>query len=186
VYEHDRLRTGDPPIGRPLSNVQIYLLDQHLNPMPLGATGELHIGGVGVGRGYLGRPGLTAEKFIPDPFSTRPGARLYKTGDRACYLPDGNIRFLGRRDEQLKVRGFRIEPGEIEATLNEHAAVADAAVVADEDQRLVAYVTTNSGTSVTGEELRVFVRERLPEYMVPSFFISLAELPLTPNAWTRC
>jgi amino acid adenylation domain-containing protein len=181
VYEHDRLRTGDPPIGRPLSNVQIYLLDQHLNPMPLGATGELHIGGVGVGRGYLGRPGLTAEKFIPDPFSTRPGARLYKTGDRACYLPDGNIRFLGRRDEQLKVRGFRIEPGEIEATLKEHAAVADAAVVADEDQRLVAYVTTNSGTSVTGEELRVFVRERLPEYMVPSFFISLAELPLTPN-----
>ena len=181
VYEHDRLRAGDPPIGRPLNNVQIYLLDQHLNPVPLGATGELHIGGVGVGRGYLRRPGLTAEKFIPDPFGTRPGARLYKTGDRACYLPDGNIRFLGRRDEQLKVRGFRIEPGEIEATLKEHAAVADVAVVADEDQRLVAYVTANSRTTVTGEELRVFVRQRLPEYMLPSFFISLPELPLTPN-----
>jgi amino acid adenylation domain-containing protein len=179
VYEHDRLRTGDPPIGRPLNNVRIYLLDQHLNPVPVGAIGELHVGGVGVGRGYLGRPDLTAEKFIPDPFSTRSGARLYKTGDRACYLPDGNIRFLGRRDEQLKVRGFRIEPGEIEAALKEHAAVADAAVIADEDQRLVAYVTAR--TTVMDEELRVFVRQRLPEYMVPSFFISLAELPLTPN-----
>lgn len=179
VYEHDRLRAGDPPIGRPLRNTQIYLLDQHLNPAPLGAIGELYIGGVGVGRGYLGRPGLTAEKFIPNPFGNAPGARLYQSGDRARYLPDGNIRFLGRRDEQLKVRGFRIEPGEIEATLKEHAAVADAAVIADADQRLIAYVTT--GETVTDEELRVFVQQRLPDYMVPSFFVTLAELPLTPN-----
>ncbi|HKP82176.1 MAG TPA: amino acid adenylation domain-containing protein [Pyrinomonadaceae bacterium] len=179
VYEHDGVRTGDTPIGRPLSNVQIYLLDGHLNPVPIGATGELHIGGVGVGRGYLGRPGLTAEKFIPNPFSPEPGARLYKSGDMACYLPDGNIRFLGRRDEQLKLRGFRIEPGEIEATLKEHVAVADAAVVADEDLRLVAYFTANSRTP--DEELRIFMRQRLPDYLVPSFFISLDELPLTPN-----
>lgn len=178
VYEHDRVRTSDTPIGRPVGHAQLYLLDQYLNPVPIGATGELHIGGGTVGRGYLNRPGLTAEKFIPNPFSTEPGARLYKSGDLAAYLPDGNIRFLGRRDEQLKVRGFRIEPGEIEATLKEHPAVTDAAVVADEDQRLVAYIT---GTTVTDEELRVLVRQRLPDYMVPSFFVSLAELPLTPN-----
>src|ERR1700754_806828 len=178
VYEHDRVRTGDTPIGRPLGNVQIYLLDQYLNPVPIGATGELHVGGVAVGRGYLDRPGLTADRFIPDPFSTEPGARLYKSGDLAMYLPDGNIRFLGRRDEQLKVRGFRIEPGEIEATLKEHPAVTDVAVVADEDQRLVAYIT---GTTATDEELRIFVRQRLPDYMVPSFFVSLTELPLTTN-----
>lgn len=178
VYEHDRVRALDTPIGRAIGGAQLYLLDQHLNPMPIGATGELHIGGVAVGRGYLDRRGLTAEKFIPNPFSTEPGARLYRSGDLGVYLPDGNIRFLGRRDEQLKVRGFRIEPGEIEATLKEHPAVTDAAVVADEDQRLVAYVT---GTTVTDEELRVFVRQRLPDYMVPSFVISLAELPLTPN-----
>lgn len=178
VYEHDGRRAGDPPIGRPLSNTQVYLLDQHLNPVPVGVTGELHIGGAGVGRGYLRRSGLTAEKFIPSPFSTEPGARLYKSGDLACYLPDGNIRYLGRRDEQVKVRGFRIEPGEIEATLKEHPAVADAVVMADEDQRLVAYVT---GASVSGEELRAWVRQKLPDYMVPSFFISLTELPLTPS-----
>ena len=181
VYEHDGVRAGDPPIGRPLSNTQIHLLDQSMNPVPVGVTGELHIGGAGVGRGYVGRSDLTAEKFIPNPFSTEPGARLYKTGDLARYLPDGNIRFLGRRDEQVKVRGFRIEPGEIESTLKEHPAVADAAVLADEDQRLIAYVTHNSRTAVSDEELRVFVRQRLPDYMVPSFFISLVELPLTPS-----
>ncbi|HKS08030.1 MAG TPA: amino acid adenylation domain-containing protein [Pyrinomonadaceae bacterium] len=178
VYEHNGVRSSDTPIGRPIGNAQIYLLDQHLNPVPIGATGELHIGGGAVGRGYLARPGLTAAKYIPNPFSTEPGARLYKSGDLACYLPDGNIRFLGRRDEQLKVRGFRIEPGEIEATLKEHPDITDAAVVADEDQRLVAYVT---GTTVADEELRNLVRQRLPDYMVPSFFVSLAELPLTTN-----
>ncbi|HEX2269377.1 MAG TPA: amino acid adenylation domain-containing protein [Pyrinomonadaceae bacterium] len=178
AYEHDGVRAGDPPIGRPLNSTYVYLLDQHLNPVPVGVAGELHLGGAGVGRGYLGRSGLTAEKFIPNPFSTEPGARLYKSGDMACYLPDGNIRYLGRRDEQLKVRGFRIEPGEIETTLKEHPAVADAVVVADEDQRLVAYVIR---AAVGDEELRVFARQRLPDYMVPSFFISLAELPLTPS-----
>ncbi len=178
VYEHDGRRAGEPPIGRPLSNTQVYLLDQYLNPVPVGVKGEVHIGGAGVGRGYLARPGLTAEKFIPNPFSNEPGARLYKSGDMACYLPDGKIRYLGRRDEQLKVRGFRIEPGEIEATLKQHPAVADAVVVADQDQRLVAYVIA---TDVSDEELRGYLRQRLPDYMVPAFFVSLAELPLTPN-----
>ena len=179
LYEHDGTQAGDPPIGRPISNTLVYLLDQHLNPVPVGAAGELHIGGVGVVRGYLGRAGLTAERFIPDPFSATPGARLYKTGDLARYLPDGNIRFLGRRDEQLKIRGVRIEPGEIEATLKAHEAVTDAAVLADEDERLVAYVKAH--TAVTGEELRVFTRQRFPDYMVPSLFVLLDELPLTPN-----
>ncbi|HKR13277.1 MAG TPA: amino acid adenylation domain-containing protein, partial [Pyrinomonadaceae bacterium] len=181
VHEHDRRRGTDPPIGRPLSNTQVYLLDQYLNPVPVGIAGELHIGGAGVGRGYLGRAGLTAEKFIPNPFSTEPGARLYKSGDMACYLPDGNIRYLGRRDEQVKVRGFRIEPGEVEATLKKHPSVADAVVVADEGQRLVAYVVSGA---VSDEELRIFVRQRLPDYMVPSFIISLDELPLTTSGKT--
>ena len=181
VYEHNGVRAGDPPIGRPLSNTQAYVLDRHLNPVPVGAAGELYIGGAGVGRGYLGRPNLTAEKFIPNPFSTDPGARLYKTGDMARYLPDGNIRYIGRWDQQLKVRGFRIEPGEIEATLKEHETVADAAVIADADQRLIAYVTTKPGSTVTGPELRIFARQKLPDYMVPSLFVSLDELPLNAN-----
>lgn len=179
VYEHDSAHAGDPPIGRPLSNTQTYLLDQRLNPVPVGAAGELHIGGIGLARGYLDRAGLTAEKFIPNPFSAEPGARLYKTGDIARYLPDGNIKFLGRRDEQLKIRGFRIEPGEIEATLKEHAAVADAALVTDEDRRLVAYVIPQPSTVLTVDELRVFARQRLPDYMAPSIFVLLDELPLT-------
>ncbi|HEX5876035.1 MAG TPA: amino acid adenylation domain-containing protein, partial [Pyrinomonadaceae bacterium] len=181
LYEHEGAHTGDPPIGRPISNIRIYLLDQGLNPVPVSVAGELYIGGVGVARGYLGRAGLTAEKFISDPFSTEPGARLYQTGDMARYLPDGNIKFAGRRDEQLKIRGMRIEPGEIEATLKEHAAVAEAAVIADEDRHLVAYVTTKPGEAVTAEELRIFARQKLPDYMVPSFFASLDKLPLTPN-----
>lgn len=181
AYKHDGVRAGEPPIGRPLANTQLYVLDQHLNPVPIGAPGELYIGGIGVGRGYLGRPDLTAGKFIPNPFTTEPGARLYKTGDMVRYLSDGNIRFIGRRDEQLKVRGFRIEPGEIETTLKQHAAVADAAVVADDDQRLVAYVVAEPHATVTGQELRAFARQRLPDYMVPSFFVSLDELPLNAN-----
>ncbi|HEU4768417.1 MAG TPA: amino acid adenylation domain-containing protein, partial [Pyrinomonadaceae bacterium] len=181
LYHYDGSHADEPPIGRPLSNTQIYLLDQCLNPVPVGAAGELHIGGAGVARGYLGRPDLTAEKFIPDPFSPEPGARIYKTGDMARYLRDGNIKFLGRRDEQLKIRGLRIEPGEIEATLKDHAAVVDAVVIADQDQRLVAYVVPAPHAVVTGEELRAFTGERLPDYMVPSPVVLLAELPLTAN-----
>ena len=181
LYQYDGSHADDPPIGRPVSNTQIYLLDQHLNPVPLGAAGELHIGGAGVARGYLGRPDLTAEKFIPDPFSPEPDARIYRTGDMARYLRDGNIKFLGRRDEQLKIRGLRIEPGEIEATLKDHAAVADAVVIADQDLRLVAYVVPAPHAVVTGEELRAFTGERLPDYMVPSPVVLLAELPLTAN-----
>ena len=179
-YESNGTHTGEPPIGRPISNIQIYLLDQRLNPVPLGAAGEMYIGGIGVARGYLGRADLTAERFIPDPFSSEPGARLYRTGDLTRYLPDGNIRFLGRRDEQFKIRGLRIEPGEIEATLKQHAAIVSAAVVTDEDRRLVAYVVTKPGVAVTRDELRAFARERLPDYMTPRF-VPMDTLPLTPT-----
>ncbi|HET6975221.1 MAG TPA: amino acid adenylation domain-containing protein [Pyrinomonadaceae bacterium] len=185
TYERGDDSTGEPPIGRPVSNTLIYILDQALNLVPTGAAGELHIGGVGLARGYLDRPDLTAAKFIPNPFSTAPGARLYKTGDVARYLPDGNVRFLGRRDEQLKLRGFRIEPGEIEAMLREHEAVLEVAVLAGEDRRgdkcLVAYVVPKIQMVVTGEELRAFAQQRVPEYMVPSSFVLLDELPLLTN-----
>ena len=182
IYEHDSARpvpAAGPPVGPPFRNMQIYLLDQRLNPVPVGAVGELHIGGAGVARGYLGRGDLTAEKFIPNPFSTEPGARLYKTGDMGRFLADGNIRFLGRRDEQLKIRGFRIEPGEIEATLKEHASVANAAVVMDEEQHLIAYVGVKPDSSVSSEELRLFATQRLPGFMTPSLFVVLDELPVT-------
>ena len=185
TYERDGDSVGEPPIGRPVSNTQIYLLDHVLNIVPTGVAGELHIGSVGLARGYLGRPDLTAEKFIPNPFSSEPGARLYKTGDVARYLPDGNVSFLGRRDEQLKLRGFRIEPGEIEAMLREHEAVLEVAVLAGEDRRgdmcLVAYVVPKAQMVVTGEELRAFAQQRVPEYMVPSSLVLLDELPLLTN-----
>lgn len=189
TYEQVGAGVGEPPLGRPVSNTQLYVLDHALNLVPTGAAGELHIDGVGLARGYLGRPDLTAEKFIPNPFSAEPGARMYKTGDVARYLPDGNVRFLGRRDEQLKLRGFRIEPGEIEAMLREHEGVLDVAVLAGEDRRgdkcLVAYVVPKiqmvPQMMVTAEELRAFSQQRVPEYMVPSFFVLLDELPLLTN-----
>jgi amino acid adenylation domain-containing protein len=170
------------PIGTPASNTQAHVLDQNLQPVPIGVPGELHIGGDAVVRGYLNRPELTAEKFIPDPFSNTPGARLYKTGDLVRYLPDGNLDFLERIDGQVKVRGFRIELGEVEAALRKHAAVREAVVMAREDtpgdQRLVAYLIAESDQRPTNSDLRQFMKQTLPEYLVPSDFVLLNEFPL--------
>jgi amino acid adenylation domain-containing protein/non-ribosomal peptide synthase protein (TIGR01720 family) len=173
------------PIGRPIANIEIHILDEHLQRVPVGVSGELHIGGVGVGRGYWQRPELTAEKFIANPWRGVGGGRLYKTGDLARYLRDGAIEYLGRLDHQVKVRGLRIELGEIEAALTEHPEVAEAVVVAraDErgDQQLVAYVVAAAGVELQVPELRRGLKEKLPEYMVPAAFVTLEELPLTPN-----
>ncbi|MEG4806698.1 amino acid adenylation domain-containing protein [Microcoleus sp. F8-D3] len=174
-----------PPIGSPIANTQIYLLDRTLNLVPLGVPGELYIGGAGLARGYLNRPELTAQKFIPNPFSNSPDARLYKTGDRARYLPDGNIEYLGRIDSQVKIRGYRIELGEIEETLKQHRAVRDAVAQARDDtsgnKRLVAYVVLNQDKLPSISNLRGYLQEKLPEYMVPGVFVTLESLPLTPN-----
>jgi amino acid adenylation domain-containing protein len=175
---------GKVPIGKPIANTQIYILDEELKPVPIGVGGELHIGGVGVGRGYLRRAEMTAEKFIPDPFSEQRGARLYKTGDSARYLEDGNIEYLGRLDQQVKIRGYRIELGEIEAALNEHVGVKNAVSVVREiaagGPQLVAYVTTEEPRP-REDELRKYLKRRLPEYMVPRAIIALEELPLMAN-----
>jgi len=175
-----------PPIGRPIANTQIYVLDELGQPVPIGVTGELHIGGAGVARGYLNQPELTAQKFVRDPFSTESGARMYKSGDLGRWLPDGNIEFLGRNDFQVKIRGFRIELGEIEARLMEHAAVREAVVMAREDtpgeKRLVAYyVGEKEAEEVKVEELRGHLSLHLPDYMVPAAYVRLEALPLTPN-----
>jgi amino acid adenylation domain-containing protein len=174
-----------PALGRPLANVRVYVLDENLQPAPIGVAGELHIGGAGVGRGYLNHPGLTAEKFIPDSFGDAAGARLYRTGDLARLLPDGNVEFLGRMDFQVKIRGSRIELREIESELAAHPAVREAVVLAREDnpgdKRLVAYVLTRKGADASTSDLHGFLRERLPDYMIPSAFVALDALPLTPN-----
>ncbi len=181
------------PIGRPFANQRMYVLDPHGQPMPVGVPGELYIGGAGVARGYHNRPDLTAEKFLPDPFSGLSGSRsrVYRTGDLARYLPDGNVQFLGRADNQVKIRGYRIEPGEIEAALDRHDALAACAVTAPTDpkgqHRLVAYyvVRRSAGwgaeAKITASDLRRFLQDRVPDYMVPSFFVELERLPLTPN-----
>ncbi|GCF10051.1 non-ribosomal peptide synthetase [Dictyobacter arantiisoli] len=174
------------PIGRPIANTQIYILDEQFQPVPFLVTGELYIGGEGLGRGYLNQPALTAERFMPNPFSAIPGARLYRTGDLGRYLADGTIEFLGRRDHQVKLRGFRIELGEIEAILEEHSAVSGVVVMIREevvgDKRLVAYVVSKIDEKhVLPDELKRYLGERLPDYMVPSIIIVLDAFPLTPN-----
>ena len=187
VYE---VQTDDPPsgsvpIGRPIDNTQLYVLGPDLEPVPLGETGELYIGGAGVARGYWNRPELTEERFLPDPFSGQPGARLYKSGDLARYRADGILEYLGRADNQVKVRGYRIELGEIEAVLTSHPGVQSCAVLAREDepgnQQLVGYVSPTKNQSLVPEELRSFLEQRLPAYMVPAHFVLLESLPLTPN-----
>ncbi|MEH1969388.1 non-ribosomal peptide synthetase [Nostoc sp.] len=179
------------PIGRPITNTQIYILDTHLQPVPIGVIGELYIGGEGLAREYLNRPELTTKHFIPHPFSNNPKTRLYKTGDLAHYLPDGNIEFLGRVDNQVKIRGFRIELSEIEAVLSQHLAVRETVVIAREDvpddKYLVAYIVPNQEQILTQDVqsfaslLRQFLKEKLPEYMVPRAYVILKSLPLTPN-----
>jgi amino acid adenylation domain-containing protein len=173
------------PIGRPISNTQIYLLDQNLQPVPVGVPGELYLGGAGLAWGYLNRPELTNEKFIPNPFEKEEGSRLYKTGDLARYLPDGNIEYLGRIDNQAKIRGFRIELGEVEVALSQHSHVQISCVIVREDtpgdKRLVAYVVAQKGVTLTTSELRQFLGNKLPGYMIPSAFVILESLPLTAN-----
>ncbi|HWS74514.1 MAG TPA: amino acid adenylation domain-containing protein, partial [Quisquiliibacterium sp.] len=172
------------PIGRPIANTTAYVLDEHREPVPVGVPGELYLGGDGLARGYLRRPELTAERFVDHPFSEEKGARLYRTGDWVRYLPDGAIEYIGRRDNQVKIRGYRIEPGEIEAALVRHPAVREAVAMAREDEpgdkRLVAYVTPGEAVP-SPPELRAWLRERLPEYMVPGAFVVLDRFPLSPN-----
>ncbi len=176
--------SGTPPIGRPVANTQVYLLDRTLRPVPVGVPGELAIGGLGLARGYLARPGLTAGHFVPDPFAGQAGQRLYKTGDLACTLADGNVDFLGRVDHQVKIRGFRIELGEIESVLRKFGGVQDALVVVREDRpgdkQLVAYLAAPGG-GVDPAALREYLREGLPEYMVPATFVALEAMPLTAD-----
>jgi amino acid adenylation domain-containing protein/non-ribosomal peptide synthase protein (TIGR01720 family) len=172
-------------IGRPIANTYCFLLDEHLMPLPIGVPGELYIGGDGLARGYLKRPDLTDEKFIPNPFSNEPSSLLYKTGDKARYLPDGNIEFLGRIDNQVKIRGFRIELGEIEAAITQYPGVRETAVIAREDvpghKYLVAYIVPNHEDAIASSDLRGFLKEKLPDYMIPGVFVVLDALPLTPN-----
>lgn len=176
---------GAVPIGRPISNMRLYLLDARMWPVGVGMEGELYIGGTGLARGYLERPDLTAESFVPSPYSDLPGERLYKSGDIARYRFDGQLEFVGRHDAQVKIRGFRIELGEVEVALGQHTSVREAVAVAREDvpgeKRLVAYVVAERGEVFSVSELQNFLKQKLPDYMVPTAFVQLETLPLTPN-----
>ncbi len=175
----------EPSIGYPIANSQAYILDESFKPVPVGAIGELFLGGEGVSRGYLNRPALTAERYVPDPFSGRAGARLYRTGDQSRYRPDGKIEFLGRMDHQVKIRGFRIELGEIEAVLSRHPNMDSQVVIAreaaDGSKQLVAYFVAKHLPAPSVGELRQHLLTKLPEYMLPSYFIRLEQMPLNPN-----
>jgi acyl-CoA synthetase (AMP-forming)/AMP-acid ligase II/acyl carrier protein len=175
----------EPLIGRPIANTSTYLLDEAGGLVPLGAAGELYIGGLGLARGYLGRPELTAERFVPDPFASEPGARMYRTGDRARQRANGALEYLGRGDRQVKIRGYRVELGEVEAALLLHAEVEQAAVLAVPDpsghQALMACIVYREGSAGDEERLRSFLASKLPEPMLPARFLSLDALPLTPN-----
>ena len=185
IGEADCRRPGVSPVGRPLSDLSVYLLDGGGEPVPIGVAGEICVGGPGVSRGYLGRSDLTASRFVPDGFGGLSGGRLYRSGDLARFLPSGDLEYLGRIDGQVKVRGFRIEPGEIESALGHHPGLREAVVIAREEEEgeriLVAYVVPREGVSLHAEELREHLRGRLPAYMVPSAFVELASLPLTPS-----
>src|SRR5581483_4078832 len=185
VYEVSNGGQGTVPIGHPIANTQFYIVDDAMNQVPVGQEGQLLIGGDGLARGYQNRPDLTQDKFVPDPFRSEPGARVYKTGDLARYLPDGTISFLGRIDHQVKIRGYRIELGEIETVLASHSSVQHCVVVAREDKpgekRLVAYMVAAPDQRPIGRELREFLQRQLPDYMVPAAFVVVDTMPLTPN-----
>jgi hypothetical protein len=177
---------GPATIGRPIANTRLFILDANRQPVPVGVSGEIYIGGHGVARGYLHRPDLTTERFVPNPFDAAPGARLYKTGDLARWLPDGNIEFLGRADHQVKIRGYRVEPGEIDIALGRHDAVRECVTVAHEgspgERQLAAYVVAEPDQAgVTASELRAFLKTKLPDYMVPAQFVMLPAMPRTQN-----
>jgi aryl carrier-like protein len=180
----DSSEAGTPPIGRAISNSQVYLLDRFGQPSPFGVPGEVFLGGEGLARGYLGQPALTAERFVPNPFSASPGARLYRTGDLARWRPDGQLEFLGRNDYQVKLRGFRIELGEVEAALARQPGVREVAVLVREDvpgdKRLVAYLVL-APEAPSLNDLRRALQQQLPGYMVPAHLLPLSALPLTPN-----
>jgi amino acid adenylation domain-containing protein len=177
--------TQKPPIGKPIRNARVYVLDEDLQRVPAGSAGQLFVGGEGVARGYVNRPLLTATRFVPDPFSAEPGARMYATGDRGRFLEDGQIEFLGRIDDQIKIRGYRIEPEEIVSTLLRIPEILEAAISVrgdrPEEHRLVAYIVTDPNGTLTYAAIQEFLRERLPDYMVPAVYVVMDRLPVTPN-----